>query len=82
MNAQPQLIVMDFNAGAADTMKVFSMIKQSQQTSRVPVIFMGVGLTEKEKVLLLKMGARDVMSRPCTAGEFLARVKKALGEEI
>jgi DNA-binding response OmpR family regulator len=82
LSSQPQLIVMDYHARATDSMKVFSTIKQSRHASRIPVIFMGKDLTEKEKVLLLKMGAHDVMSRPCTAGEFLARAKKALGEEI
>jgi len=82
LHAAPRLFVMDFNPKIADTMKVFSMIKQSQQTAGIPVIFMGRDLTEKEKVLLLKMGADDVIARPYTAGEFLARVKKVMGEEI
>ncbi len=82
LSSQPRLIVMDYHAGAADAMKIFYILKQSRQTSLIPVIFMGKDLTENEKVLLLKVGAYDVIARPYTAGEFLARVKKALGEEI
>lgn len=78
----PQLVVADFATDNDDAVKIFGLLKQTPQTDQIPVIFMGTNMSEKEKVQLLKMGAEDVISRPYTAGEFLARVKKIMGEAI
>jgi CheY-like chemotaxis protein len=76
----PNMALLDYNVGQGEAIKIASLIKQFPQTTRLPVIFIGKDMEEKEKVWMLKTGAADVISRPYTAGEFLARIKRAFGE--
>ncbi|MEE8484569.1 MAG: ATP-binding protein [Nitrospinota bacterium] len=74
--ALPQLVLIDYHISLMDSLKVFSLLKKNAVTARVPVFFIGSGMTEKEKIQALKMGAADCISRPYNAGEFMARVKR------
>ncbi len=74
--ALPQLVLIDYHISLMDSLKVFSLLKKNAVTVKVPVFFVGSGMTEQEKIQALKMGAADCISRPYNAGEFMARVKR------
>lgn len=75
----PQLALLDYHSVGGDVSGLFGMLRGNSALARVPVIIVGEGMAEADKVMALKLGAADVISRPYNAGEFLARVKKALG---
>jgi len=76
----PQLVLMDYHVPAMDVMEIFSGLRRVPATARIPVIFLGTDMTEQEKVQALNMGAADIIVRPYHPGEFLARVKRAIGQ--
>lgn len=75
----PQLALIDYLGDGMDGYGIYGEMKKNPATARIPVIFLGDGLSEGDKVQALKAGAADVIARPYNAGEFLARVKRALG---
>ena len=77
--ALPQLVLIDYLGDNMNGYGIYSDMKKNPATARIPVIFLGDGLAEADKVQALKAGAADVIARPYNAGEFLARVKRAMG---
>ena len=75
----PQLVLIDYLEGGMNGYGIYGEMKKNPATARIPVIFLGDGLTEGDKVQALKAGAADVIARPYNAGEFLARVKRTAG---
>lgn len=74
----PQLVLMDYHVPAMDGFEIFGRMKKLPATAKIPVIFVSGRMTEQEKIMALKMGASDFVPRPYSAGEFLARVKRAV----
>lgn len=74
----PQLILIDYHMVAEGGLEIYSRIKNNSATRKIPVIFMGGHMTDREKIRALKMGASDIVERPYSAGEFLIRVKRVL----
>ncbi len=77
--ALPQLVLIDYLGEGMNGYDIYGEMKKNPSTARIPVIFLGDGLTEGDKVQALKAGAADVIARPYNAGEFLARVKRSAG---
>ncbi len=77
--ALPQLVLIDYLGDGMNGYGIYGDMKKNPATARIPVIFLGDGLAEGDKVQALKAGAADVIARPYSAGEFLARVKRAMG---
>ncbi|MBI5636589.1 MAG: PAS domain-containing protein [Nitrospinae bacterium] len=75
----PQLVIIDYLGDGMNGFGIYGDMKKNPATARIPVIFLGDGLTEGDKVQALKAGAADVITRPYNAGEFLARVKRTAG---
>lgn len=75
----PQLVLIDYLGDGMNGYGIYGDMKKNPATARIPVIFLGDGLAEGDKVQALKAGAADVIGRPYNAGEFLARVKRSLG---
>ncbi len=74
----PELILMDYHMPPMDVIGLFSDMRCVPATVRIPVIFLGDGITEQERAKALEMGAADIISRPYNPGEFLARVKRVI----
>lgn len=75
----PQLVLIDYLGDGMNGHEIYGEMKKNPATARIPVIFLGDGLSESDKVQALKAGAADVIARPYNAGEFLARVKRSAG---
>ncbi|GMT41870.1 MAG: hypothetical protein IEMM0002_0281 [bacterium] len=74
----PQLVLLDYHIPVVDGLEIYSGMKKDPATKRVPVIFLGGHMEERDKIKALKMGASDFVERPYSVGEFLARVKRLL----
>ncbi len=77
--ALPQLVLIDYLGDGMNGYGIYGEMKKNPATARIPVIFLGDGLAEGDKVQALKAGAADVIARPYNAAEFLARVKRSAG---
>ncbi|MEJ2469777.1 MAG: diguanylate cyclase [Desulfuromonadales bacterium] len=75
---QPDLIILDVTMPVKDGIEACRELKESPETSRIPVILF-TALSKKEEIGLgLKVGADDYITKPMSLPETLARVKAHL----
>jgi DNA-binding response OmpR family regulator len=75
---QPDLILLDLNLPHADGYEVCRILRQTEATQRLPIIFL-TGKGEKTDVAVgLGIGADDYIIKPFHPTELLARVSAAL----
>jgi two-component system, OmpR family, KDP operon response regulator KdpE len=63
---------------ASPTSARIEAIRSIRSVSDVPVLVVTAGADERDKVSSLDAGADDYLTKPLTAGEFLARIRVAL----
>jgi DNA-binding response OmpR family regulator len=63
-------------------MGVFEILKTNGDTMLIPVIFITAYPNEETQRKVLEMGAEDFIAKPLNIEELMAKVKKALGEDI
>jgi DNA-binding response OmpR family regulator len=80
INHQPDLIILDMRMPAGSGESVYQRLKNSTRTAVIPVIFITAFTGEDLKEKVLKMGARDFISKPFDAQVLLDKIKKILGE--
>ena len=71
----PDLVVLDLGLPDMDGEE---FIRQTRQTSTVPIIVLSARMDERDKISALDLGANDYMTKPFGTGELLARVRAAL----
>jgi two-component system KDP operon response regulator KdpE len=71
----PQLVILDL--GLPDLSGV-EVTRRIRERSAVPIIVVSASGREKDKISALDVGANDYVTKPFSAGEFLARVRVAL----
>jgi len=79
---KPDLIILDIKMPAGGGVSVFENLKLLDGTMTTPIIFITAYPTEEIKRKVLEMGAEDFVAKPFNPDELLAKVKKALGENI
>lgn len=72
---KPGLIILDIMLPGMDGIEFFRTLRQ---TSLAPVIFLTAKKSEADRVLGLKMGADDYLTKPFSIGELVARVQAIL----
>jgi signal transduction histidine kinase len=74
----PDLILLDINMPEMDGYQTCWILKNDEQTSHIPVIFLSA-LSEKESIVKgLELGGVDYISKPFNKAELLARVNTHL----
>jgi two-component system, OmpR family, KDP operon response regulator KdpE len=74
-HTRPDLVILDL---ALPDMSGFEVLKTIRSWSNVPVIVLSVEADEEQKVLLLRGGADDYVTKPFAIGELAARCEAAL----
>ncbi|GJQ22060.1 MAG: DNA-binding response regulator [Bacteroidia bacterium] len=74
----PDLIVLDVMMPEMDGWEVCKILRKTDATSHIPVIFLTAKDDEIDEVVGLELGADDYIVKPVRIRTFMARVKKAL----
>lgn len=74
----PDLILLDILMPGVDGLSVLSVVKNSNNTSLIPVIVITALSGIEEKIKILEKGADDLISKPFDPAELRARVKNQL----
>lgn len=71
----PDLIILDLGLPDMDGLTLLKTVRQKDLT---PIIVLSARCEESDKIHAFDMGANDYVTKPFSAGEFLARVRSAL----
>lgn len=71
----PDLVILDLGLPDGDGME---LIRQTRQTSSVPILVLSARSMEDDKVGALDLGANDYVTKPFGTAELMARVRAAL----
>lgn len=74
----PDLILLDVHMPKMDGYEVCRILKHAEETREIPVVFITVNDSEKERVRGFEAGAEDYVVKPFYREELLARVKAHL----
>ena len=75
---KPDLIILDIMMPIMDGYEVCKILKESDETRNIPVIFLTALQETKDKVKGLEVGGDDFISKPFNDVELLARVRSLL----
>jgi len=76
--ARPDIILLDIMMPGIDGFETCRLLKESELTNTIPVIFMTALASEEDKVRGFEMGAVDYITKPVQQREVLARVNTHL----
>ena len=74
----PDLIILDIRMPDVDGFSVFETLKQSDRTSRIPIIFLTGSPDKDADARTMGLGARFYIKKPYDPEELLDAVKRAL----
>jgi diguanylate cyclase (GGDEF)-like protein len=74
----PDLILLDIRMPELDGYDVCAVLKASQSTCKIPIIFLSALDSPANKVKAFELGGADYVTKPFQAEEVLARVKNQL----
>ena len=74
----PELILLDVRLPDLDGSEISRRLKNSEKTSRIPVVFLGSLDKPEDRIRAFESGAVDYIARPFHAAEVLARVETHL----
>ncbi|QTA82835.1 Signal transduction response regulator, receiver domain-containing protein [Desulfonema limicola] len=74
----PELILLDVIMPAPDGFEVCRILKSSDKTKHIPIIFITAKKDEKDEAKGLKLGAADYISKPFKPAIVKARIKTQL----
>lgn len=74
----PDIILLDIMLPGIDGFEVCRKIRSNKETSKIPIIMLTVKREEKDKVMGLKLGADDYITKPFSINELLARIEAVL----
>ncbi|BBB91236.1 MAG TPA: response regulator transcription factor [Methylomusa anaerophila] len=75
---RPDLIVLDIMLPGIDGLEVCRIVKNSRETTAIPIIMLTAKNEEIDKVIGLELGADDYLTKPFSPRELLARIKAVL----
>ena len=79
MTQEVDLLILDVMMPVMDG---FNLLLKIREVSTIPVIFLTARTDDMDKVLGLRMGADDYLTKPFSLAELLARVEAHLRKEI
>ena len=78
LNRPPELILSDVMMPRLDGLELLRQLKQSDDTSRIPVLLLSARADEESRIEGLRAGAVDYLVKPFSAKELMARVQNQL----
>jgi diguanylate cyclase len=72
------LILLDIMMPGLDGFQVAAMIKGNHATNNIPIIMVTALDDRNTRMLALRAGAEDFLTKPCDRGELCVRVRKLL----
>jgi DNA-binding response OmpR family regulator len=73
---RPDLILLDINMPGMDGWELLKLLKVDQETQGIPVAMFSIKFELRDKVLGLKEGAFDYITKPFSYDELLQRVAR------
>lgn len=74
----PDIILLDIMLPGIDGFEVCRRIRDREVTSKIPIIMLTVKREESDKIIGLKLGADDYITKPFSVNELLARIDAVL----
>jgi DNA-binding response OmpR family regulator len=71
VSPMPRLIIVDYSMPKANGQQVLTSFKNDVITQHIPVIVYSTSMSVMLKMDLLKLGAYDCFTKPCTYGELI-----------
>jgi two-component system alkaline phosphatase synthesis response regulator PhoP len=75
---KPDLILLDIMLPGKDGYEVIKFLNQSENTSRIPIIFLTARGAEFDEVLGLELGADDYIVKPISPRKLVSRIRAVL----
>ena len=77
-NNRPDLILLDVMMPGMDGFTVFKKLRQTEETKRIPVVFLTAMIQAKDEEFGLDLGAEDYITKPIRPLVVMARVRMQL----
>lgn len=74
----PRLVLLDIMLPEQDGLEILKLLREKQETARLPIILLTAKGTEYDKVLGLDSGADDYIAKPFGTMELASRIKALL----
>ncbi|HUC97321.1 MAG TPA: response regulator transcription factor [Candidatus Polarisedimenticolaceae bacterium] len=75
---KPNLVILDLMLPGLSGLELCKILRDRQDTSRLPILMLTAKAGEADKVVGLEMGADDYLSKPFSPREMVARVRAIL----
>ncbi|HBV98971.1 MAG: transcriptional regulator [Peptococcaceae bacterium BICA1-7] len=79
---KPDLILLDVMLPGVDGLSACRLLRQNEDTRKIPIIMISARGEELDKVLGLEIGADDYVTKPFSNRELLARIKARLRHRL
>ena len=76
--ARPNLVILDLMLPGMSGMELCKLLRDRQDTARLPILMLTAKAGEADKVIGLEMGADDYLAKPFSPREMVARVRAIL----
>jgi len=76
--AKPDLVILDLMLPGMPGLELCKLLRDRQETARVPILMLTAKAGEADKVVGLEMGADDYLAKPFSPRELVARVRAIL----
>ena len=74
----PDILLLDVHMPGVSGLEILEQIREVDETSTMPVIFLTSSTDTDLRVMALNLGANDFLSKPVVVSELVARVKNTL----
>jgi CheY-like chemotaxis protein len=79
VDEQPDLILLDVQMPIMDGVQTLAALKREPRTHAIPVVIVTTIAREKDRDILIKGGASDVLSKPIDALALVRKIKALIG---
>ena len=74
----PDIILLDILMPKMDGVEVCKLLNEDPAGGRIPIITLSALDTDKDKLMMYKLGVVDFLTKPIEKGELIAKIEKAL----
>jgi len=74
----PDIILLDILMPKMDGVETCKMLNEDPAVSRIPIITLSALDTDKDKLMMYKLGVVDFLVKPIEKDELIAKIEKAL----
>ena len=74
----PDVILLDILMPKMDGVEVCKMLNQDPAGSRIPIVILSALDTDKDKLMMYKLGVVDFLVKPIEKDELIVKIEKAL----